>query len=101
MKKKICDLTNDELDRAVEKCEGLPSHPFSYPFSSNWSFAGPIIERERIRLVPWDRLEGKPMHGMWYAAIGDNSEGYSAETPLIAAMRCYVAWKMGRKITVS
>ena len=97
MKKKICNLTNNELDRAVAKCEGLPVRPFS----SDWAFGGALIERERIRLVPWERLKGKPMYGMWYAAIGDNSEGYSAETPLIAAMRCFVAWKMGRKITVN
>lgn len=58
---------------------------------TNWSQGGPIIEREKtaIRFVPWDT---------WVAEC----KGYTGEgtTPLIAAMRCYVASKLGDEVEV-
>lgn len=50
--------------------------------SSNWTHAGPIIERVGIDLVTGQT-------GRWVANIG-YTVSVIAETPLIAAMRAYV-----------
>lgn len=64
--------------------------------SSEWSHGGPIIERERIRLN--HRGAGIP----WAAQMFPSNPGFPVygygETPLIAAMRCYVASKYGEEV---
>ena len=66
--------------------------------STNWSQGGPIIERERITIVPL--LE------CWEAAYENaatpdyNYVAYNGPTPLIAVMRCYVASKLGDEIEI-
>lgn len=113
MKIKTADLTGPALDWAVATCEGMvPSwnderflEIFTYQqrvgqgycWSKDWSQAGPIIERERIRTEPFG--------GGWLACIWNEDNGeyhlfYRASTPLIAAMRCFVASKMGDEIDV-
>jgi hypothetical protein len=60
--------------------------------STNWTQGGPIIEREGIS-VATDDVEP------WCGFIEDdktNTLFFSGPTPLIAAMRCYVASKTGR-----
>jgi hypothetical protein len=56
--------------------------------------AGPIIEREEIS-VNW-------ANGQWQAHTQNDQDEYEqieyGPTPLIAAMRCYVASKMGDEI---
>jgi hypothetical protein len=60
--------------------------------STDWAAGGPIIERERIRLDP---------RGLWCAAHDSHEFTWeSGTTPLIAAMRCYVASKMGSEVEV-
>jgi hypothetical protein len=65
-----------------------------YNPSTDWAQAGPIIEREKIALDTWGdewlatRIEGSAIS----EAIGP--------TPLIAAMRCYVASKLGDEVEV-
>lgn len=85
---KANELTGAALDRAVAKCEGSPS--WMMGFSTEWGKGGPIIEREKIGL--WS--EGYD----WEAKIQIGSGEWItewADTPLIAAMRCYVASKLG------
>jgi hypothetical protein len=61
-------------------------------YSTDWSLAGPIIERERIRLDP---------RGLWCAAHDTHEWTESTgPTPLIAAMRCYVASKLGDEVEI-
>lgn len=65
--------------------------------SEVWAQGGPIIERERIELRCWE-FHSTP----WKASIGRDSfelEEYGP-TPLIAAMRCYVASKLGDEIEI-
>jgi hypothetical protein len=68
--------------------------------STNWSQGGPIIEREWIVLnnMPFDT----PPY--WTAHIASRSSnermGAWAHTPLIAAMRCFVASKLGDEVDV-
>ena len=61
-----------------------------YP-QANWSQGGPIIEREIARLEDLGD-EGWEACGYGFTATGP--------TPLIAAMRCYVASKLGDEVDV-
>lgn len=67
--------------------------------SRNWSHGGPIIERERITLAH------EPSRGGWSAGLASptfdyfNFLGY-AEAPLVAAMRAFVASKLGDEVKV-
>jgi hypothetical protein len=72
------------------------------PYSSDWLWGGPIIEEERIGVgfVRWDDIdEALPL---WVAYKCSGSAAFEAEgfSPLIAAMRCYVASKLGDTIEV-
>ena len=105
MKIKVNKLTGAALDWAVAKCAELP-FPFAYddygreyPVSPStlWIQGGPIIERERIELKCWDGTWGVE-EGTWVANSVMLSEGQGT-TPLIAAMRCYVASKLCDQFT--
>lgn len=111
MKHKTSELTGALLDAAVAKAEGLPYKvsgaekisktlvmalgPIGEPWfpSSLWGHGGPIIEREKITVGPAMGRDG------WWA--GDpkshRNDGYGP-TPLIAAMRAYVASKLGDEV---
>ena len=67
----------------------------STSWAAYWSQGGPIIEREGIGFFPSER-EGKPR---WGARMVNTYISYGP-TPLIAAMRCYVASKMGDEIEI-
>jgi hypothetical protein len=70
-----------------------------YNPSTDWAQGGPIIEREGIetRLFADDG-------SVWYAHLGTKPFPLDAQvtgpTPLIAAMRCYVASKLGGRVEV-
>lgn len=95
---KTADLIGDALNWAVAKCDGHSAHRDSFVFheipsySTNWAQGGPIIEREKIA-VDCDGVR-------WVASDNAKPVCYSAPTPLIAAMRCYVASKLGDEIDV-
>lgn len=59
-------------------------------YSTDWAQGGPIIEREGIPTYQVFSASGK----MWRAG------GQIAETLLVAAMRCYVASKLGDEVEV-
>ena len=87
MKRKTSNLKWHALDWAVHvamhgKCEGYPEHAYS----ADWAHGGPIIEREKMGVFP--------THGGWAAGL------QSGPTPLIAAMRCYVASVLGDEVDV-
>ena len=113
MKIKTNELRGAALDWAVAKCEGrqepevvnnFPVAWYTWPnthYSTDWAQGGPIIEREGISI----RYSEKDARGAWYAVLGPNRflspdhEG-SGPTPLIAAMRCYVASKLGDEVEI-
>lgn len=71
---------------------GCKGHPFA--FSSDWAQGGPIIEREGISI-------GKADDPDWWAFKGWKAEdGMPGPTPLIAAMRCFVASRLGDTIDI-
>lgn len=67
-----------------------------YRPSLAWQQGGPIIERERID-VDYDPGE-KMWIGHWFGSV-EHAVAYGP-TPLIAAMRCYVASKLGETAEV-
>jgi hypothetical protein len=106
MMTKTTDLIGAALDWAVAKCEGSAYHgPAWTKYSTDWSQGGPIIERERVDLF----TEKGTTPDSWVASIAQHQNGHRlvgwrlhqyGPTPLIAAMRCYVASKLGDEIDV-
>ena len=89
MKVKTSELTGKALDWAVGTADQCELAPVEY--SSKWQFGGAIIEREHIELEH-DGFR-------WWARIWADDD-YQGTTPLIAAMRCYVASKLGNEVEV-
>jgi len=103
---KTSELTGAKLDWAVAKCEGWVDccngwlyqatikdvEEGSYKPSTDWAQGGPIIERERIDVYGFDG-------DSWGAEDNFRARQYGP-TPLIAAMRCYVASKLGDEVTI-
>jgi hypothetical protein len=111
MKIKTSELTGAALDWAVMKCEypNNDSVPFfnelrsrhrlhaSFHYSTDWAQGGPIIERESIDLIR--DPNGTPAW-LGRAYIDKQLVTKYAPTPLIAALRCYVASKLGDEAEV-
>lgn len=114
MKIKTNELTRAALDQTVAKIEidrRLAAGEYVKPwvrkailagedvpsYSGDWLFGGEIIERERIELRPMVSY-GNGERRWWIAGIkGHNVDG---DTPLAAAMRCYVARKLGDEVEI-
>ena len=107
------ELAGAALDWAVAKCEiGKPigsflddvvAHPRYNNFhpSTNWEQCGPIIERERISVTY------RSDYNIWVATIWPEHfdpvvkiSGSNGPTPLMAAMRCFVASKLGDEVGI-
>jgi hypothetical protein len=107
MRVKTNELTGAALDWAVAKCEGLLAFGYrktdrfiielsdgefeEFCPSTDWAQGGPIIEREKITIFQTGRD--------WMGYIRHDTESF-APTPLIAAMRCYVASKLGDEVEI-
>jgi hypothetical protein len=66
--------------------------------STDWYIGGPLIERQRIMLDCWpDTAHPSSEHRVWWhASINGTTDVFGeGETPLIAAMRCFVKSKFG------
>ena len=68
--------------------------------STDWAQGGPIIESEWIRVEPWPNESGENFR--WAATYFDAPLVIVryGPTPLIAAMRCYVASKLGDDVDI-
>ena len=78
-------MSNDYSDLLMD--DGEDFNP-----STNWAQSGQIIEREKISLVC--------MGDCWEATYNPHTEAVYGDTPLIAAMRCYVARKLGDDVEI-
>ena len=121
---KTAELTGAALDWAVAKCEGnrvakhstgrmyLVDTPWAdksrikwiaeYSPSRHWSQGGPIIEREKLS-VGTRYTNDQIYHDVDVLCWARNAIGGFLKygpTPLIAAMRCYVASKMGDVVEI-
>ncbi len=109
---KTFELSGVQLDWAVAKCEFEGCEDWdgtlsgvdavsdmqggTFNPSTDWAQGGPIIEREKI-CVSTDAF------GAWMAWIYDGLEMVGIEhgpTPLVAAMRCYVASRLGDEVEI-
>jgi|688.fasta_scaffold980251_3 hypothetical protein len=93
---KTSELTGATLDWAVAKCEGyrLDLVPEGeYTPSTNWAQGGLIIELMGMNIIRTNKTDKEP----WAACLTHYIDG---ATPLIAAMRCYVAYRMGDEVDV-
>jgi|LakMenE01Jun11ns_1017448.scaffolds.fasta_scaffold9779867_1 hypothetical protein len=94
MKIKTNELNEAALDWLVAKCEDTLLDSTLYQYSTDWAWGGPIIEREGIRLH-------RSHTGNWWAGPeSDPHRPVSGPTPLVAAMRCYVASRLGDEVNV-
>jgi hypothetical protein len=120
---KVFDLTDTQLDYWVARCEkllngheqlfpnerpvkGLWLRGQLYSPSTNWALGGPLIEREQIsiRHIPCPimgqiiaaSIEYIPASPTDPARMG--AGWWAGDTPLIAAMRAYVASKFGDEV---
>ena len=101
MKIKTSELTGAALDWAVAKAAGQTYHgPAWTKPSTDWKQGGPIIEREGIgfRRGYSDESGFKGWVAQRWAQ--DTTVFEEGPTPLIAAMRCYVASKLGDEVDV-
>jgi hypothetical protein len=93
---KTSELIGNALDWTVAKCVGvIYQGPAWTKYSTDWAQGGPIIEREWIDLHCVN-------DSLWEAecpAVGGLAM-QNGPTPLIAAMRCYVASKLGDDVTL-
>lgn len=94
MKIKTQDLTGPALDWAVEVAEKMTVSQREFQPSTNWAQGGPIIEREGIELFRNNEKD------YWFTSKTRGGAYGTGSTPLIAAMRCYVASKLGDEVDV-
>lgn len=108
---KTSELQGAALDWAVAKCEGPSMMAFftrnEYAPSTDWEQGGPIIEREGITVELLRQHDGAYLwEGRLYIDYPDKTNKQSAwstatiSTPLVAAMRCYVASKLGDEVEI-
>ena len=118
MKTKTSELTGTALDWAVATCENLTLYyngilwsvtkdgwwlsglridpnnwvPLAaFTPSTNWSQGGPIIERAITKIEDY---------GDCWGAEGPDAPEMFGPTPLIAAMRCFVASRLGDEVEI-
>lgn len=111
---KTSELVDIRLDWAVSMALGITNfgapagrseaHEFTLmrdvdpdiQYSSKWDAGGPIIDREKIRTQP--SLDAPDI---WLAQQGFGTGKYCyGPTLLIAAMRCFVASKLGDDVEI-
>ena len=104
---KTSELIGPALDWAVAKCQRIDGHLrgktyctylsgnlIFLEYSTNWAQGGPIIEREKINM---EQLEH---YCVAYKRPCEISQRQTGPTPLIAAMRCLVASKLGDEVVI-
>ena len=101
---KTAELIGNALDWAVTKAEGFNTSIEQgetwgcWGWATDWTQGGAIIEREGISIY-------LDTNNLWQANIFDGNPavfgtGVEGSTPLIAAMRCYVASQLGDEVDV-
>jgi hypothetical protein len=96
---KTSELTGAALDWAVAKCKGELEYWPEIEYSTDWAQGGPIIEQERLHIL---QRAGETVWCATFSELKPKPDGTGlcflfeqGPTPLIAAMRTYVASKLG------
>ena len=115
MKVKTADLIGPALDWAVAKClqPGYEEWRLirwveqEFAPTADWAQGGPIIEREGIEInvrnwspSPICRLPGKYEWSARLCFVRQTECKHFGPTPLIAAMRCFVASRLGEEVDI-
>lgn len=116
---KTSELSGAALDWAVAEAEGFFKKDMAsirdgkvdvfyfdgYTPSTDWALGGVIIEREQMGVWFCDSVIDaetdeviRELH--WYAEAEGGDHVQTGTTPLIAAMRCYVASKLGDEVQI-
>jgi hypothetical protein len=103
----LCAYTPGGIDASTMDARemiayGLKNWQFP-PYSTDWLRTGPIIERECITTTPYGDCSVVPKNAEYWQAVlflTDESVIQCGPTPLIAAMRAYVASKLGDEVDV-
>jgi hypothetical protein len=107
----VADATGPALDWLVDNIEGVKNYGVkdwleqrrygnNARYSTDWAQGGPIIDREKISVL-W-----RPGRSVYWACCNGQDPadeeimGADGPTALIAAMRCYVASKMGDEVEI-
>jgi hypothetical protein len=97
---KTSELIGDALDWAVTRANFEVNYETVWRdcreecnFSTEWAHGGPIIEREGIELL-CESL------GFRWVAMPQKGPEWRGPTPLVAAMRCYVAACLGDEVEI-
>lgn len=99
MKVKTSELSGAALDWVAAQCEGvLYQGPAWTKYSSDWAQGGAIIDRERINLRMHPGVDKQCAAFVWVNHAPAHRE--FGDTPLIAAMRCFVASQLGDEVEV-
>lgn len=89
-------LGSEELRKFATDMGYIIDRPVYPAYSTAWSQGGPIIERERIHIRPDVSTQN------FRAFVIRSPEGqqcrYVGATPLVAAMRCFVAIELGEEV---
>lgn len=113
-KTKVALLIGPALDWAVAKAEGMIEdvHTWLYEAtveevadsdgwrpSTRWAQGGPLMEKAQISVL----YEASLVYGddaRWKASVPASDEPvyYYGPTPMVAAMRCFVASKLGDEV---
>lgn len=121
MRVKVSDATPLQLDYLVATALGVdprldmhshgrtwtgwwiatPTYERMPRYTEDWAHGGPIIEREKIELIPPRDESDFEWMAVWLHSEDAEAGIQNGPTPLIAAMRCYVASKMGDTVEVS
>lgn len=116
---KTSELTDSALDYSVHVAKGNSIASCEYwlekyaddgrrdlceRYSTDWAQGGPIIDREIGNGLQLGRKTTGAMSFCFYAEYQGNMweqlRKHYGQTPLIAAMRCYVASKLGNEIEI-
>ena len=115
---KVAEATGIVLDWLVAVCKGMPiedgsvitnlwfidedliERPVEWNPTEDWAQGGPIIEREKIELIPPKDESDPDWMAVWLNSEDAEAGIQNGPTPLIAAMRCFVASKLGETADV-
>lgn len=106
-KVKVSEATKTQLDymvilclfpRAFEDKPSIQDIVMNYPYCRRWEMAGPIIERGHPN-YPGNKMEFRQGNTGIYASYWKGPTWWG-ETHPIAAMRCFVASKLGDEVDV-
>lgn len=96
----LSHVANEEMRAAVAS---MHQRTKGIGYSINWAIGGPIIEREGITLKQVSDGTWRADYSKAVLKADKSAYAYLAnkgQTPLVAAMRCFVASKLGEEVNI-